>query len=235
MSVDPRLFEPFVTLADELHFGRAAARLHVSQPALSQQVQRLETQLGVLLFVRTRQTVAMTAAGESMLPYARQAVAAAAALRDAAASTTGGQAGTVRVGLSPGVHYLAERVLARFGRARPRARVQARVDNSGAIADEVSGGGLEVAIGFATAPTPGVRVEHLADAPALLAVDERHPLAGAPPLTLRELRAGRHGARARLTTAALRRASCTGGRGGARRSCGRRAGGRGSPAGSSSC
>ncbi|HWM10066.1 MAG TPA: LysR family transcriptional regulator, partial [Solirubrobacteraceae bacterium] len=54
MTLDPRLLRPFVVLADELHFGRAAERLHVSQPALSQQVARLERQLGVRLFARTR-------------------------------------------------------------------------------------------------------------------------------------------------------------------------------------
>src|ERR687890_275003 len=59
MTLDPRLLRPFVVLTEELHFGRAAQRLHVTQPALSQQVQRLEGQLGVELFARTRARVVL--------------------------------------------------------------------------------------------------------------------------------------------------------------------------------
>jgi DNA-binding transcriptional LysR family regulator len=65
-----------VAVADERHFTHAAARLHVSQPALSTQVRALEEELGAALFDRTRGDVALTAAGEAFLPWARQALAA---------------------------------------------------------------------------------------------------------------------------------------------------------------
>src|SRR4051794_41835388 len=84
MRPDARLLASFVTLADELHFGRAAARLDLTQPALSQQIKRLELQLGVELFARTRNSVALTAAGEAALPHARAAGEAAASAGDAA-------------------------------------------------------------------------------------------------------------------------------------------------------
>src|ERR687898_235135 len=119
MSVDPRLLRPFVALADELHFGRAAERLHSTQPALSQQIARLERQLGVTLFERTRAHVELTEAGAAMLGPARDAVEAAIAADEAARSHARGEAGELRLGLSPGAHYLAQTLLANFARDRP--------------------------------------------------------------------------------------------------------------------
>src|SRR5918998_4033317 len=102
MSGDPRLLRAFVVLARELHFGRAAVALHVTQPALSQQIRRLEEQLGVALFARTRSSVELTDAGRAALPHARRAVDAAAAVTDVAAAFARGERGELRVGLSPG-------------------------------------------------------------------------------------------------------------------------------------
>ena len=165
-------------LAEELHFGRAARRLHVAQPAISQQLRRLEAQLGVRLFERSRQHVELSVAGEAILPYARQAVAAAEAVERAARSVDGGPPASLSVGLSPGAHYLAERVLASLAESDPRLRVQAVADNTGSIARRVAEGSLEIAIGFASAPTAGVRAEALADVPAVVAVGATHRLAG---------------------------------------------------------
>jgi DNA-binding transcriptional LysR family regulator len=71
MDLDLRLVRYFVTLADELHFGRAAAKLHISQPALSKQMRRLEDQLGFRLLVRDSRHVALTAEGDRFLREAR--------------------------------------------------------------------------------------------------------------------------------------------------------------------
>jgi DNA-binding transcriptional LysR family regulator len=74
-SVDLRLLIPFLTLADELHFSRAAERLHIAQPALSQQIARLERQLGFQLFDRPPRPIALTAAGRALLDRVTPALA----------------------------------------------------------------------------------------------------------------------------------------------------------------
>ena len=175
---DPRLLRPFVALADELHFGRAAERLHVSQPALSQQIARLERQLGVRLFDRTRTRVELTEAGAAMLPAARTAVEAADAAAEAARSHARGEAGELRLGLSPGAHYVAQPLLAEFARRRPGVRVRARQDSSGALAEQVADGRLELALGFCTEPREGVVCAWLRDEPVVVAVAAGHWLAG---------------------------------------------------------
>jgi DNA-binding transcriptional LysR family regulator len=75
-GIDARLLRYFLVLAEELHFTRAAQRLDVSQPALSNQIKRLETHLGAVVFIRTTRGVSMSPAGVAFLPYARQALSA---------------------------------------------------------------------------------------------------------------------------------------------------------------
>jgi DNA-binding transcriptional LysR family regulator len=187
MTLDPRLLRAFVALAGELHFGRAAASLHVTQPALSQQVARLERQLGVRLFDRTRTRVELTEAGAAMLAAARTAVDAAATVEEIARSHVRGEAGELRLGLSPGAHYVAQPLLAEFARRRPNVRVRASVDSSGALAEQVADGRLEIALGFCTEPRDGVECEWLRAEPVVVAVASDHPLAGRDAVALAEL------------------------------------------------
>lgn len=87
-DIDPRLLRAFVTVAEELHFTRAAARLYVAQQALSRDIRRLERELGAELFVRTTRQVSLTPDGERLLPHARRVIAAHDDLRAAWASQT---------------------------------------------------------------------------------------------------------------------------------------------------
>src|SRR5829696_944026 len=174
MDHDARLLRSFVVLAETLHFGRAAERLHVSQPTLSQQIGRLERQLGVALLDRSSRRVAVSAAGAAVLEHARAAVAAAKAVDAIAREHADGRRGSLRLGFSPGVHYLAHRVLAGLD---PGVRVSARQDNTGVPAALVAGGELELARGLCPERRPAAEVEPVADEPALVAVREDYPLA----------------------------------------------------------
>ncbi|WP_372350977.1 LysR family transcriptional regulator [Streptomyces sp. KL116D] len=98
-----RHLECFVAVAEESHFGRAAARLGMAQPPLSQRIQRLERELEVRLFDRTSRQVALTKAGTLLLPEARELLARAGTLRAAARRVRDGESGLLRAALPPDI------------------------------------------------------------------------------------------------------------------------------------
>src|SRR5690348_12666697 len=100
VDLDTRLLRAFVTVAEELNFTRAAERLFVAQQALSSQIRQLEGRLGVTLFERTTRRVALTEAGERLLPHARAALEALdGGVAELEAARRAARA-TLRVGLS---------------------------------------------------------------------------------------------------------------------------------------
>src|SRR5215216_1612531 len=145
MTLDPRLLRAFVVLAEELHFGRAAARLYVTQPALSQQIARLERQLDVRLLDRSPHHVRLSEAGQALLEPARRAVRATHAAEAAARAFADGHEGELTLGFSPGAHYIAQAALAELTRQRPAVRVRARQDNTGVLVRLVAAGELQIA------------------------------------------------------------------------------------------
>lgn len=103
--LDLRKLRQFVVLAEELHFGRAALRLHMTQPPLTQAVQGLEREFGVPLFERTRRSVTLTSAGAALLPQALRLLADADALIPMVKATAAGQRGRLRLGFVSTVGY----------------------------------------------------------------------------------------------------------------------------------
>ncbi|MCW2963068.1 MAG: LysR family transcriptional regulator, partial [Actinomycetia bacterium] len=91
----------FLAVAEELHFGRAAAGLYISQPSLSNQIQKLERSLGTALFARTSRQVQLTDAGRAFLEEARLVLAAMDRAAERARLAGAGVAGTVRLGYAP--------------------------------------------------------------------------------------------------------------------------------------
>ena len=127
MDVHLRELRSFVAVAEHLHFTHAAQTLFVSQPALSKQIRALEAQVRTPLFQRDRRSVALTAAGEALLPGARAVLEAWEQASAAAAAVSATSAGTVVVGMSTApVRGLLPAVRARLAHLDPDARLQVR-------------------------------------------------------------------------------------------------------------
>ena len=184
-----RQLAAFVAVADELHFGRAAERLHVVQPAVSQLVRRLERELGVVLFERSSHHVALTAAGAELLTAARGALAASEELATSAAALARGEQGQLRIGTSDGISQNLNLLLARFAEQRPNARVRLEALHTPAKLKALRAGELDVAFVRAPLDLAGLRCVQLWSEPLVAVLPERHPLAAAPEIALSELSA----------------------------------------------
>jgi DNA-binding transcriptional LysR family regulator len=105
MNIDLRQLRYFATVAEELHFGRAAARLHMTQPPLSQTIQALEELLGTPLFLRSRRGVALTPAGAALLPEARRLLAQSAELPELVRRAAAGESGRLALAFVSSADY----------------------------------------------------------------------------------------------------------------------------------
>lgn len=183
--LDLRLVEYFVAVAEELHFGRAAERLHIAQPSLSQQIRRLEAQLGVALLRRNSRHVELTDAGDALLREGHKALSQArraihAARAAATPGLTVGFYGSAASALLPGV-------LRAFGDSYPSLAVSVRELQLGSI-DAILSGEVDVAF---TRLAPGqteLEVEVLAQEPRLVALADGHPLAARESVKFADLR-----------------------------------------------
>src|SRR3954452_5011935 len=119
-TMELRHIRYFVGVAEELHFRRAAERLHVAQPAVSEQIRKLEEELGVRLFDRTQRNVALTDAGTALLPEAHRVLRHAEAARLPARNAIDRPGGELRIGYVP-TALLASipRILRRIGATMP--------------------------------------------------------------------------------------------------------------------
>jgi DNA-binding transcriptional LysR family regulator len=187
-AMEPRLLRSFVAVAEELHFGRAAERLHISQPPLSVQIRTLEERLGARLFERDRRHVVLTEAGVFLLERARHLLAEAERAGLEAGRIARGEAGVLSVGYTSTATYeVLPPLLRRFRTRHPDVRLELIELRSSLQGEALHAGRIEV--GFACGPVSieGL-VEHvLAKERFMAALPRRHPLAGAKKVRLREL------------------------------------------------
>jgi DNA-binding transcriptional LysR family regulator len=185
MDFDLRKLRYFVAVAEELHFGRAAARLHIAQPALSRQVRALEDELRAELFVRDRRSTVLTAAGEQLLEDSRALLAAAEAAQRRVAAAAAGTTAVLTVGFMPGIMVTpAVRALAL---RRPELRVRllrtSWLDQVAVLHD----GRADVSIVRLPVEQRGLSVQPLFDEPRVVAVPAGHRLAGKESVSVTEL------------------------------------------------
>ncbi|MFE9704399.1 LysR family transcriptional regulator [Streptomyces sp. NPDC005930] len=189
-DVHVRELRYFATVAEELHFTRAAERLYVSQPALSKQIRALERQLGAELFRRDPQGVTLTEAGAALLPHARRVLADWSEGAAAVEAAREARRGTLVVGMStsPGRGGLLPAIRSRFTAAHPGAALRLRQlsweDPTAGLAD----GTVDVA--YVWLPLPDAdryAWTVVAEEPRLVALPDTHPLAARPVLDFADL------------------------------------------------
>jgi len=174
MDLDLRRARYFQTVAHELHFGRAAQRLHLAQPALSRQVAALERELGVTLFNRSTRHVSLTAAGAMFLAEIGPVIDAAdAAIRRVRHGERG--AGTLVIGFMPGLslRHAIHAVTDEFPGAEIEMRELSWVDQTDVIRD----GTVDVALARRPIDSEGLRLQRVIDEPRGALVASDHPLA----------------------------------------------------------
>jgi DNA-binding transcriptional LysR family regulator len=142
----------FVAVADTLHFGRAAERLGIAQPAISQLIRRLEDHLGVVLFERTSHRVSITPAGQTLLPDARSAIATVQRLGDRASQLAEGSAATLRVATTTGIGSRLAELLTRYHQGHPAVALDLQVLTTTQKLSGVATGTIDVAFLRSTPP-----------------------------------------------------------------------------------
>ncbi|NEE02005.1 LysR family transcriptional regulator [Phytoactinopolyspora halotolerans] len=193
-GVELRQLRYFVTVAEELHFGRAAERLHIVQPAVSQQVRRLERELGVTLLDRSPRQVRLTRHGERLLPEARAAIAAADRVSAVAAGLSTAGRCVLKIGTGPGLSGRLVRGLEALRRLVPETEVEIDSRPVAEQLEAVRTGELDVALVRAGDDSPLVDAQTLRSTPlwrepVQVAITAAHPLANGVSVRLDQLAA----------------------------------------------
>jgi LysR family hydrogen peroxide-inducible transcriptional activator len=173
-----RDLEYLVALADTRHFGRAAARCHVSQPTLSTQLKKLEAYLGVPLVERRPRRAALTPAGLAVVQRARRMLQDADDIRALARASQDPLSGPLKVGLIPTLGpYLLPRVAPRIAKALPKLQLMLHEYQTEPLVERTLAGELDLAILALPADTRGLVTRSLFAEAFLVAMPESHPLA----------------------------------------------------------
>lgn len=190
MPLLSRSLRAFVTVAEDLHFGRAARRLHISQPPLSQLIRQFEQELGATLFTRTTRNVQLTPAGKALLERARRLTAEADAALVAVQRVARGEAGSLTLGFTHSTVYgVLPRALGAWRSRYPDVTLDLKQLTSDLLLDGVRSGRIDVALARVSPDLadPDLRVALVAREPMLLVLPARHELAAADAVPVQSL------------------------------------------------
>lgn len=186
--MEHRLLKAFVAVAEELHFGRAAKRLHISQPPLSLQIQKLEAELGAPLLLRSKRHVALTEAGSVLLGRARHLLAEAERAAAEVARVASGQAGVLALGYTATAsHRLLPELVPPFRRRHPQVRLELLEMPSNQQPKAIAEGRIELGLVCAPVAAPGLVELPLVHERLIVVLPARHALAARRSLQPRDL------------------------------------------------
>ncbi|MFC6301284.1 LysR family transcriptional regulator [Pseudomonas sp. CCM 7893] len=191
--LDLRKLRYFLTVAEELHFGRAALRLHLAQPPLTRQISALETELGFRLFDRTSRTVSLTAQGRSFLPYARSVLEQVELAEVIASKLANGSAGQLALGYvsSIALSDLFSQTIQAFAQRFPDVQLTLVECASASLGSQVADGRLDIGLSRLS-PQSGqtdVQALSLGEERLVAAVSSDSPLASQSEVSLAQLSA----------------------------------------------
>jgi DNA-binding transcriptional LysR family regulator len=178
----------FVAVAEELHFGRAAIRMHMTQPPLSRQVQLLERGLGIQLLERNNRSVKLTAAGQGFLRDARHILAFSDQAADGARRLARGEAGSLTLGFTAvSAYQMIPQLLARAAQDLPGLQFTLKETVSSAQLEALAAHRIDVGFVRQVNDHATLDAQLISREPLLVAVPDNHPLARQPAIAVRDL------------------------------------------------
>jgi DNA-binding transcriptional LysR family regulator len=188
-EIELRHLRYFVAVSEELHFGRAAARLHMSQPPLSQQIRSLEAELGLTLFRRTNRRVELTSAGIAFLEGARRTLESAnQTVRDARSADDGETEELVLGFVDSAIYGYMPSVLRAFRKQHPSVRVTIRALASAEQVEKLERGEIQVGILRPLRVSSRLVIEELGREHLVVALPKGHRLASRKEIRIPDLR-----------------------------------------------
>lgn len=178
MDVDTRVLRYFVAVAEQMSFTAASKIVFVSQPALSRQMSRFETDLGTALFERNGREVRLTAAGTAMLTAAREILGLWQSAKQTTRAVAAAKSNILRVGFeATGAGALGTRACIAFSERHPEITIEPRRYDWGGEAEALREGAVDVAFLWLPADTTNLRYQVVATEPRVIGMPVTHPLA----------------------------------------------------------